>query len=413
MLSSHYCHRVLLVEVYFATLVLCFSYIRWNLESHREMANVENKTLQESIHMTGGDGPCSYTQNSSFQKEVVDATKGIVMKGITETIDFKSPCFDSWNKVVIADFGCSAGPNTFIAVKNMIESVELKYRAQKQGSSPLEFQVFFNDLTGNDFNTLFKALPSYQKYYAAGVPGSFFVRLFPKSSLHIAHSSYALHWLSRVPRQVVDPQSPAWNKGSIHCTGHDREVRKAYLAQFLNGMDDFLAARAQEIVGGGLMIIHVPGLPEGVLMSQTNTGRLYDFLGLCLADLAKMGVLNQEKVDSFNLPLYYSTVKEWEEIIIERNRCFTIESMKTWTHPMLHGKPSSGESGYLQFRAIFEGILKQHFGEQNVVDQIFSYLVNKFAESSSMFDGLMHNQIDICILLKRKIINVKLVHIFH
>ncbi|KAK7849230.1 putative s-adenosylmethionine-dependent methyltransferase [Quercus suber] len=56
--------------------------------------------------------------------------------------------------------------------------------------------VFFNDQFSNDFNTLFISLPPNRQYFAAGVPGSFYGRLFPKASLHFIHSSYALQWLS-------------------------------------------------------------------------------------------------------------------------------------------------------------------------------------------------------------------------
>jgi len=211
-------------------------------------------------------------------------------EGIKETLDFKSPCSDSSNTCTfrIADFGCSAGPNTFLAMEKIMEAVEQKYHAQFQNSPPLEFQVFFNDVTANDFNTLFKTLPSYQKYFAAGVPGTFYGRLFPKSTLHLAYASYSLQWLSKVPEEVVDTKSPAWNKGSIQCSGTAKEVAKAYSAQFKADMDNFLNARAQEIIGGGLMVIIISGLPDGILMSQTVVGICIELFGSCLIDMAKL-----------------------------------------------------------------------------------------------------------------------------
>lgn len=75
-----------------------------------------------------------------------------------------------------------------------------------------EVQSFFNDLPGNDFNTLFGLLPPVKEqaekeggssplvreYFAAGVPGSFYGRLFPTNSLHFAISLHCLHWISQV-----------------------------------------------------------------------------------------------------------------------------------------------------------------------------------------------------------------------
>ncbi|KAJ4844278.1 hypothetical protein Tsubulata_009828 [Turnera subulata] len=125
------------------------------------------------------------------------------------------------------NFGCSVGPNTFFAVANIIEALERTHHSQLPNAPPLDFQVFFNDVTDNDFKTL----PSSRKYFAAGVPGSFYGRLFPKSFLHFAHSSSALQWLSKIPKEIVDPNSPSWNKGNIYWSGANKEVLIAYSNQ--------------------------------------------------------------------------------------------------------------------------------------------------------------------------------------
>ncbi|CAK7344187.1 unnamed protein product [Dovyalis caffra] len=367
------------------------------------MANEEIKILGGSWAMVGGDGPCSYSQNSTYQREMADAAKGMIHGEIIEKLDFNNPHFNSSNTFRIADFGCSAGPNTFFSVENIIEAVEHKYDTQLHNPPPLEFQVFFNDVIANDFNTLFNTLPSFQKYFAAGVPGSFYCRLFPKSTLHLAYSSYALHWLSKVPKEVVDSKSPAWNKGSILCSGTSKEVAKAYSAQFKNDTDTFLNARAREIAGGGLMVIIIAGLPDGILMSETGTGISYDFLGSCLADMAKLGVVSKEKVDSFNLPLYYSSAKELEEII-RSNGHFCIERMDKLNHPMSQKKPNV-EFLVSQCRATFQGVVEDHFGrDQHVVEKIFQHFAKKYADNYySIFSGVRHQHIDFFILLKRNI----------
>ncbi|KAL3568363.1 hypothetical protein D5086_031014 [Populus alba] len=122
----------------------------------------------------------------------------MVNEGIKDKLDFKSLAFDSSNDTFrIADFGCAVGPNTFFAVENIIKAVEHKHHAQFNNSPPLAFQVFFNDVPTNDFNTLFKTLHPNRKYLAAGLPGTFYGRLLPKSTLHFACSSYCLQWLSK------------------------------------------------------------------------------------------------------------------------------------------------------------------------------------------------------------------------
>ncbi|KAI8558669.1 hypothetical protein RHMOL_Rhmol04G0114700 [Rhododendron molle] len=209
-----------------------------------------------------------------MQRGVIDGAKGMIFQTIPENIDIHSPPSNPSNAFWIADFGSSTGPNTFVAMQNIIDAVMLKNQSTDQTdptSTTPEFQVFFNDYIDNDFNTLFKTLPPNRLYFAAGVPGSFHNQLFPRASLHIAHCSYALHWLSRIPPGVTDRGSPAWNKDKIYCAGNKKEVTEAYFGQFQEDMDAFLEARAQELVEGGLVVIQIPGVPD----CKWNGGRVH------------------------------------------------------------------------------------------------------------------------------------------
>lgn len=108
--------------------------------------------------------------------------------------------------LTVVDLGCSSGPNTLVLLSNLIKQVEQNIRQER----PLEYQIFFNDLYGNDFNAIFRSLPSFLERlktqigddfgpcFFNGVPGSFYGRLFPSKSVHFFHSSYSLHWLSQV-----------------------------------------------------------------------------------------------------------------------------------------------------------------------------------------------------------------------
>jgi hypothetical protein len=213
-----------------------------------------------------------------LQRQGVETAKVLINEDIAEKLDINELISSSSSSKLfsIADLGCSVGPNTFIVVGNIIDSVKLKYQSfgpNNQGA--LEFQVFFNDHPSNDFNVLFKSLPSSadRQYFAAGVPGLFQGRLFPKASLHFVHSSYALHWLSMIPKELIDKTSPAWNKGRIYYANASNDiVGEAYLAQFGKDMESFLNARAQELVCGGLMALIIPCLPDGI------SGKCSDFL---------------------------------------------------------------------------------------------------------------------------------------
>ena len=118
----------------------------------------------------------------------------------------------------ISDVGCSSGPNTLFPVSE-ITSIAYR-RCCEVGRPGPDFCLFFNDLPGNDFNTVFRSLSAFQEkmtadngpgfgpVYVYGVPGSFYGRHFPSNSLHLVHSGSNLHWLSQVcPRQPQDTKN--------------------------------------------------------------------------------------------------------------------------------------------------------------------------------------------------------------
>ncbi|OMO55596.1 SAM dependent carboxyl methyltransferase [Corchorus capsularis] len=366
------------------------------------MANMEDTILQ--YPMVGGEGPQSYTQNSSIQKIIQENgnAKELIREAVMEKLDFKN--LDVWfsnHTIRIADLGCSVGPNTFIAVQHIIEAIEFKYLKTHQGNEiNLEFQVFFNDQANNDFNTLLRLLPSSRNYFANAVPGSFHGRLFPKSSLHFVHSACSLNWLSKVPEEV------AWKEGiSFLHTGLAKEVINAYLNQFKNDIDAFLTARAQEIVGGGLMVLIITGRPDGFPLSPTGSSMIFELLGSCLDDLANLGLIKQEKVDSFKLPLYYPNAKEMETIV-DRNGYFSIEKMDKSGRDSCIRPGRSMDTHLLiasHLRAAFDSLLKAHFGiNDQVVDEIFKCFPKKVANSNLIYDDEGCKDVDLFILLKRK-----------
>ncbi|XP_020881828.1 probable S-adenosylmethionine-dependent methyltransferase At5g38780 [Arabidopsis lyrata subsp. lyrata] len=170
--------------------------------------------MSTSFTMIGGEGPESYQKHSKYKGGLLEAAK----EKINEAISMKLDIVFTSNLVNIADFGCSTGPNTFRAVQTIIDAVEHKYYLHET-----EFQVFFNDSSNNDFNTLFETLPPARKYFVTGVPGSFFGRVLPRRSLHVGVSSYSLHFVSKISKEIKDRDSHVWNK-DIHCTGHTQEM---------------------------------------------------------------------------------------------------------------------------------------------------------------------------------------------
>ncbi|KAG6411667.1 hypothetical protein SASPL_129751 [Salvia splendens] len=294
--------------------------------------------MRESSPMNAGDGTFSYTKNSTVQRDAASSVKDTIKEAIMENFDIEKVLGDS-TTLTIADLGCSVGPNTVSAMESLLETVEHKCR--RQGLDGLEFQVLFNDQIGNDFNTLFAALPQPRSYFASAVPGSFYGRLFPCSSVHVAYSSYAINWLSRVPEELQRKDSRAWNAGRIHYSDDSSEaVLEAYADQFQRDMEAFVGARAREIAPGGVMVIVVPGVPDGAV--TYSGGVAFRFIESILSDMDLSRV-------------------------VERNGCFEIVKME-------FGEVAVGkvelENSIMVIRAIFEGCMANHFGAV-VVNQLF------------------------------------------
>ncbi|KAM1982460.1 hypothetical protein ACFX15_038818 [Malus domestica] len=343
--------------------------------------------------MNGGDSLYSYSKNSAFQRKAIEAGKELIKEAIFEKLENK--IISSTNAFRVTDLGCSVGPNTFHAVQNILDAVEQKCQGQGHNSHQLpEFQVFFNDHASNDFNELFKSMPSDRRYYAAGVPGSFYSRLFPKDFLHFAYSSYSLHFLSKVPEEVVDVNSPAWNKGRIHYSKSANHVVQAYEAQYAKDMDCFLSARAQEIVSGGLMAFVVPGRPNGIPHAEVFLNNAKELFGSCLMDMAKKGIISEEKVDSFNIPQYIASLED-VEAIVKANGCFSPETME-----ILSGEKPQPKAFATGVRSGMEGMIRKHFGEEIDLDHLFDLFRKKLEESSSVLESKKF--VSLFVVLKRR-----------
>ncbi|KAK3406063.1 hypothetical protein EUGRSUZ_K02252 [Eucalyptus grandis] len=332
--------------------------------------------------MTGGEGPHSYSRNSSGQRIFIERTRKLIQEAVAEHLNIEA--FSSSGAFLVADLGCSVGPNTLYAVSNVLQAVEQKCQSLGLDSQILEFQVFFNDHVGNDFNILFRSLPPDRRYHAASVPGSFYGRLFPKSCLHFVHSSFALHWLSGVPKEVQDKSSPAWNKGRIF-------------------YPVFLRARAQEVVLGGLMMLTCVTRHDGALHSEAFANRSLDLLESCLVDMVKKGNISEERMDEFNLPMYYASPQEMKEAV-ERNGHFSIKKMVELFEGSAEAYPLTRKTIASSWRAVLEGLLKEkmQLGEE-MLDELFDLFTRKHDESS-IFEFVRESSFTF-VLLKRSTTN--------
>ncbi|XP_061371832.1 loganic acid O-methyltransferase-like [Gastrolobium bilobum] len=354
------------------------------------------KLVINALPPNGGRGTYSYSKNSYFQKLSSSVEKSKIEEEIHKNLDVKKLASAS-NMIRVADLGCATGPNSFTTAQDVLEVIKKKYQSQCQNAAMPEFHVFFNDLPSNDFNTLFSSLPQDKQYFSAGVPGSFYDRLFPKSSIHFAYAIYALHFLSKSPEKLQD-----MNKGRIHYTSASKEVIDAYANQFSEGVGNFLDARATELVPGGMLVIVMQGVPNGMPHSDTVNGMLYDCIGSVLMEISKEGLFDESQVDYFNLPYYAPSPEEMTKVI-EANGQFSIERMElTDPSPWLKGTCSHIIPEFIiHIRAAMEGIFTRQFGNE-VTNEMFQRLIKLLSDKSELLDTKYRDKTQFFVVLKRK-----------
>ncbi|KAL0463512.1 UNVERIFIED_CONTAM: Loganic acid O-methyltransferase [Sesamum latifolium] len=191
------------------------------------------------------------------------------------------------------------------------------------------------------------------------------------------------------------------SKGELLVLQRDRkEVCAAYLNQYAKDIEAFLEARAVEMVSGGLMALLISGVPaswnpdtEYTLPSDIN------LLGSCVMDMAKKGRFSEAKVDSFNLPLYFTTPEQLKTIL-ERSYSFTIERFEILNNPGKHALRSVNAHAAF-YRAVIEGPLTNHFGS-DIMDELFDLYMEKLAASPVFLNPDNDKSIVILAVLKRR-----------
>ncbi|CAN1236762.1 Salicylate carboxymethyltransferase [Linum grandiflorum] len=324
----------------------------------------------EVLHMNGGHGETSYAANSKLQQKAITMTSQITEQAITRLMSSTNP-----NRLAIADLGCSSGPNTFFAMSKIVKSfVRISRNLGRQ--PPEEFQVFLNDLPGNDFNSIFASLPKLKKkltmffngvpgsFYGSAVPGSFYGRLFPVGSLHFVHSSYSLHWLSQVPDGLVGK-----NKGNIsYGSSSPRDVFDLYSGQFRKDFAEFLRCRALELVSGGKMVLTFPGRRND---DTTRCCYILELMSITLNQMASKGLIDTKRLESLNIPVYMPSPTE-VEAEVEKQGSFTIDCLEDKEMSWDPYEEDSGSNVAKCIRAVVEPLLASHLDlETQVVDEAF------------------------------------------
>ncbi|XP_057975429.1 probable jasmonic acid carboxyl methyltransferase 2 [Malania oleifera] len=358
------------------------------------------------LHMNKGAGETSYARNSSIQGKIISITKPITEEAIVGIL-----ASDSATNMGVADLGCSSGPNALSVISHIASTVWAKCR--QMGRPSPELRMYLNDLPGSDFNSVFESLPALHdslkakeeaasggaasfgaNCFVMGVPGSFYGRLFPSNSLHFVHSSTSLHWLSQVPGGLERKgEGRTINRGKVYISEMSPGgVAEAYSVQFQKDFSVFLRSRGAEVVKGGRMVLSFLGKRSADPPTDDSCCSHWELLAQALMTLVSEGRVEEEKVDTFNVPFYAPSLEE-VRAEIEAEGSFVIDKLEAIEidydiggddsstannfsvendHTRRLQKLAMGHKMAKMIRAVVESMIEYHFGfGGDVMDNLF------------------------------------------
>ncbi|PON54922.1 SAM dependent carboxyl methyltransferase [Parasponia andersonii] len=174
------------------------------------------------------------------------------------------------------------------------------------------------------------------------------------------------------------------NKGKIYISKSSPQcVLDAYSYQFKEDFSLFLRSRSEEIVGGGRMVLSFMGRTSSDPTTEESCYQ-WELLATALMCMVSQGLIEEEKVDSFNAP-YYAPCPEELKVEIEKEGSFSLEGLEAFP---VAWDGDAVEADYLQYttvvelsrvrgqrvaktiRAVVESMLETHFGT-HILDDLF------------------------------------------
>ncbi len=234
------------------------------------------------------DSP-SYTAASRLQAAGLRSAIELFV-GVAERVPLPKPP----HPVVLADYGASTGHNSLLPIGAAIEVLGRRIRRDQA------VLVTHTDVAENDFTALFRTLAddpdSYLRRdttaFAAAIGRSFYCQILPSDSVTLAWSSWAVHWLSRVPVPIADHLIPA-----LSC---DAGVRASCERQAATDWHEFIAFRGRELVPEGRLVVLTMGRDES---GEFGMRPLIDAAYATLRDLAAAGLVTDDEVASMSIPI--------------------------------------------------------------------------------------------------------------
>lgn len=196
------------------------------------------------------------------------------------------------NTIVIVDYGACAGHNSLLPIGEAISIL----RSRIEPGRPIG--VLHADVAEDDYAGMFASLQQDPQSYlhddpatfAAAVGQSVYEQIVPTGIVTLGWSSWAVHWLSRIPTAIPD---------HVHIElSHDAEAKAAYARQAADDWIAFLTARSRELVPGGQLVVLTMAHDEGECSYQP----LLEAIVEELTEMTAEGVVSADEVAAMAIP---------------------------------------------------------------------------------------------------------------
>ncbi|XP_019101053.1 PREDICTED: probable S-adenosylmethionine-dependent methyltransferase At5g37990 [Camelina sativa] len=168
-------------------------------------------------------------------------------------------------------------------------------------------------------------------------------------------------------------------------------------------MGKFLEARAKELVSGGLLVIGMCGIPRGLPFSNLADSVMYTSMAEVLIQMQSQGLITEEQVDTFNIPIYSASPEE-VTFLVEKNGCFIVESIELM-NPAAWLKRAVNVEDVRQWmiciKATMGSLFINHFGD-HILDVFFDRLTEKLVGLTEKIESSYREKLMLFFALKRK-----------
>ncbi|KAL3720565.1 hypothetical protein ACJRO7_005389 [Eucalyptus globulus] len=303
---------------------------------------------EQILSMNGGCTEESYTENSKGRVARLSRMMPVLC---TAPQDFCTTKVSA--TITIADLSCASGPNTLIFTYMSI----IHNTCRQLGHSPSQFLMLPNDLPSNDFNTVFMSLPEFQKRMREE-NGLDFGPCYIAGSLHLVQSSTSLHWLSQfIFKGRVHGES---SRGSLFEPIQDELLFISQVMIRRNGP-------GQRMV----LAIRDRRMPDP---SPDESCLLWDYLGLAFQHLVSQGLVEEEKLHSYNTA-YDDPYAEDVRAEVEREGSFELDLLEIIA---VSWDGADGGHNYKILTIVNEFMIIGHFG-----GQILDSLIKRFTDMAA------------------------------